>query len=103
MIRQRVAQLLAELRGDVVCAELLDWRVEPATELIAERPRQPHRLSGVRLADAYTCALRGYEAVHCASAEQLNDGDLAMATGDWKLRDACMSLGMATADVFASG
>ncbi|MBA2471709.1 MAG: twitching motility protein PilT [Pseudonocardiales bacterium] len=47
--------------------------------------------------------MRGYEAVHCASAEQLNDGDLAMATGDWKLRDACMSLGMATADVFASG
>jgi predicted nucleic acid-binding protein len=52
---------------------------------------------------AYTCALRGYDAVHCASAEQLNDGDLVMATGDRKLRDACMSLGMATADVSGSG
>ncbi len=48
---------------------------------------------------AYTCALRGYDAVHCASAEQLDDGDLVVATGDRKLLDACISLGMTTADV----
>lgn len=48
---------------------------------------------------AYTCALRGYDAVHCASAEQLSDGELVVATGDRKLLDACLSLGMATADV----
>ncbi|MGH3772463.1 MAG: type II toxin-antitoxin system VapC family toxin [Pseudonocardiaceae bacterium] len=48
---------------------------------------------------AYTCALRGYDAVHCASAEQLDDGDVVVATGDQKLLDACRSLGMATADV----
>ncbi|MGH3717390.1 MAG: type II toxin-antitoxin system VapC family toxin [Pseudonocardiaceae bacterium] len=48
---------------------------------------------------AYTCALRGYDAVHCASAEQLDDGDVVVAAGDQKLLDACRSLGMATADV----
>ncbi|MGH3813652.1 MAG: type II toxin-antitoxin system VapC family toxin [Pseudonocardiaceae bacterium] len=48
---------------------------------------------------AYTCALRGDDAVHCASAEQLSDGDLVVATGDRKLLDACISLGIATADV----
>jgi hypothetical protein len=47
----------------------------------------------------YTCALRGYDAVHCACAEQLSDADLVVATGDRKLLDACLSLGMATADV----
>ncbi|PZS19389.1 MAG: VapC toxin family PIN domain ribonuclease [Pseudonocardiales bacterium] len=48
---------------------------------------------------AHTCALRGYDAVHCASAEQLSDGDLVVAAGDRRLLDACTSLGMATADV----
>ncbi len=48
---------------------------------------------------AYTCALRGYDAVHCASAEQLDDSDLVVAAGDRKLLEACLSLGMATADV----
>lgn len=48
---------------------------------------------------AYTCALRGYDAVHCASAEQLSDADLVVVTGDRKLLDACLSLGMAAADV----
>jgi predicted nucleic acid-binding protein len=48
---------------------------------------------------AHTCALRGYDAVHCASAEQLDDDDLVVAAGDRKLLDACLSLGMATADV----
>ncbi|MGH3873963.1 MAG: type II toxin-antitoxin system VapC family toxin [Pseudonocardiaceae bacterium] len=48
---------------------------------------------------AYTCALRGYDAVHCASADQLRDDDLVVATGDRKLLDACISLGIATVDV----
>ncbi|MGH3939622.1 MAG: hypothetical protein ACRDTG_13525 [Pseudonocardiaceae bacterium] len=48
---------------------------------------------------AHHCALRGYDAVHCASAEQLDDDDLVVAAGDQKLLNACSSLGMATADV----
>ncbi|HEY7484008.1 MAG TPA: type II toxin-antitoxin system VapC family toxin [Streptosporangiaceae bacterium] len=47
---------------------------------------------------AQTCALRGYDAVHCASAEQLDDDDLVVASGDGKVLDACAALGLATAD-----
>jgi uncharacterized protein len=47
---------------------------------------------------AHTCELRGYDAVHCASAEQLDDDDLIVASGDRKVLDACAFLGLATAD-----
>jgi predicted nucleic acid-binding protein len=46
-------------------------------------------------------ALRGYDAVHCASAEHLEDGDLVAATGDRKLLDAWRALGISTADTNA--
>jgi uncharacterized protein len=48
---------------------------------------------------AHLLALRGYDAVHCASAEQLDDHDLVVASGDQKLLKACAELGMATADI----
>ncbi|PXY27771.1 type II toxin-antitoxin system VapC family toxin [Prauserella muralis] len=52
-----------------------------------------------RAADlAHTLALRGYDAVHAASAEQLNDHDLIVASGDHKLLEGCATLGMATAN-----
>lgn len=41
---------------------------------------------------------RGYDAVHCASAERLNDDDLVAATGDQKLVDAWAKVGVATFD-----
>ena len=43
-------------------------------------------------------ALRGYDAVHCASAEQIDDNDLVLASGDRALLRACARLGIATAD-----
>ncbi len=43
-------------------------------------------------------ALRGYDAVHCASAAQLEDDDLVAATGDARLRRAWAELGIATFD-----
>jgi predicted nucleic acid-binding protein len=43
-------------------------------------------------------ALRGYEAVHCASAEQLDDDDVVAASGDQQLLAAWSALGMATFD-----
>ncbi|WP_433628325.1 type II toxin-antitoxin system VapC family toxin [Nocardia sp. CA-120079] len=46
-------------------------------------------------------ALRGYDAVHCASAEQLEDTDLVVASGDKRLLDAWKSLGLATFDTNA--
>ena len=48
---------------------------------------------------AYEHALPGYDAVHCASAEQLDNGDLVVASGDQILLRACVSLGLATANV----
>jgi predicted nucleic acid-binding protein len=52
---------------------------------------------------AEVCGLRGYDAVHCASAEQLDDGDLVVASGDRELLAACVSLGLSTADVDGQG
>jgi predicted nucleic acid-binding protein len=43
-------------------------------------------------------ALRGYDAVHCASAEQIDDDDLVLASGDRALLAACARLGISTAD-----
>ncbi|MEU6645869.1 type II toxin-antitoxin system VapC family toxin [Saccharomonospora sp. NPDC046836] len=52
-----------------------------------------------RAADlAYELALRGYDAVHTASAKQVNAEDLVVASGDRKLLEGCAKLGMATAD-----
>lgn len=47
---------------------------------------------------AYRLALRGYDAVHAASAEQLDDDDVVSASGDQRLLAAWMELGMATYD-----
>lgn len=53
----------------------------------------------VRAADlAHRLSLRGYDAVHCASAEQLDDDDLVAASGDQRLLTAWLELGMATYD-----
>ena len=46
--------------------------------------------------------LRGYVAVHCASAEAVNDADLVAAAGDRQLLDAWQQMGIATVDVNSS-
>jgi predicted nucleic acid-binding protein len=43
-------------------------------------------------------ALRGYDAVHCASAEQLDDEDVVAASGHQQLLSAWAELGMVTFD-----
>lgn len=48
-------------------------------------------------------ALRGYDAVHCASAEQLGADDVVAASGDRKLLDAWSDLGIATFDPNQAG
>jgi uncharacterized protein len=84
------------------------------------RLREAHRRSAVRLLEqlwqefdvveldatvmrraaevAHLCALRGYDAMHCAAAEQLDDDDLVVASGDRHVLTACQQLGLATAD-----
>ncbi|HEY7100632.1 MAG TPA: type II toxin-antitoxin system VapC family toxin [Mycobacteriales bacterium] len=52
----------------------------------------------VRAAElADRCALRGYDAVHCASAERIDAPDLVVASGDKEVLAACADLGLATA------
>jgi predicted nucleic acid-binding protein len=46
---------------------------------------------------AYSEALRGYDAVHCASAEQIEDDDLVVASGDRAVLAVCARLGISTA------
>jgi predicted nucleic acid-binding protein len=43
--------------------------------------------------------LRVYDAVHCASAEQVDDEELVAAAGDHALLDAWLSLGLAVSDI----
>lgn len=44
-------------------------------------------------------ALRGYDAVHLASAELVNDPELVLAAGDQNLRQAAQALGIAVANL----
>lgn len=50
---------------------------------------------------AHAHGLRGYDAVHCASAVQLHDPDLVAVSGDPKLLRAWTTLGLATVDIHA--
>nr|WP_204800584.1 type II toxin-antitoxin system VapC family toxin [Mycobacterium riyadhense] len=53
-----------------------------------------------RAADlVHRVSLRGYDAVHCASAEQLDDDDVVAASGDQRLLTAWLELGIATYDI----
>ncbi|SDI86345.1 hypothetical protein SAMN05444157_0532 [Frankineae bacterium MT45] len=47
---------------------------------------------------ALTHGLRGYDAIHCASAQQLADDDLVTAAGDAGLLSAWMASGTSTYD-----
>lgn len=51
---------------------------------------------------AQQCGLRGYDAVHCASAEQCADPALVSAAGDNQLLNAWSSVGVATFNTNAS-
>lgn len=72
-------------RLDRICAEL--DIIEVDEQLVIRAAELAHRL-----------ALRGYDAVHCASAEQLDDDDVVAASGDRALLTAWRQLGIATYD-----
>jgi hypothetical protein len=50
-------------------------------------------------AHAEALALRGYDAVHLASAKLVDDGDLVLASGDRDLVKAARSIGLGVADL----
>jgi hypothetical protein len=83
----------AELRAaigdfDSICQQL--DMVEVTDELVGEAGN---------LAQEF--GLRGYDAVHLASAQAVSDEDLVVAAGDQGLLSAAEALGFATADLSA--
>jgi predicted nucleic acid-binding protein len=56
------------------------------------------RLVRVAADAADACGLRGYDAVHCAAAEQLSDDDLVAASGDRRLLRAWRERGVSVYD-----
>lgn len=64
-----------------------DFRVIEVDETVIRRAAE--------LADRH--ALRGYDAVHCASAERIDTPDLVLASGDKDVLAACTELALATA------
>lgn len=69
-------------------------RLWPELELVQIGELTVRHASGL----ANRLALRGYDAVHCASAVQLADLDLVAASGDRQLLGAWNHLGLATYD-----
>lgn len=88
---RRLGRLITDEHRDSL--QLLDrmWAEVDVTEV-----DEPLVSRAATLADQL--ALRGYDAVHCASAEQLDDEDLVVASGDQRLLAAWTELGMATFD-----
>lgn len=66
------------------------------SELAVMEVDEPVVRRAAYLADRY--ALRGYDAVHCASAEQLDEQEFVAAAGDQALLDAWLSLGITVFD-----
>ena len=84
-------------RQDTAALRLLD-RLWAEVDVVAVDDNLVRRAA--RLARDH--GLRGYHAVHCASAEQLNDPDdpdLVFVSGDHQLLAAATALGLSTADV----
>jgi uncharacterized protein len=77
--QRRAVARLDQLVGDVVLVEITDPVVRRAADL------------------AEALALRGYDAVHLGSAELLADPELVFASGDKKLLQAALDLGVTTA------
>lgn len=75
------------------CRQLLD-QLWPQLEVV--EVDEPLVRRAAELADLL--ALRGYDAIHCAAAEQLDDSDLVAASGDKRLLDAWKALGVASFD-----
>jgi uncharacterized protein len=88
---RRMARITSQQRGAAL--DQLDrlWRdfvIVEAGDAVVDRAAEL----------AYQHGLRGYDAVHAASAERLDDGDLVMACGDHVLLGACTNLGISTAN-----
>jgi predicted nucleic acid-binding protein len=77
----------------VSAASALD-RMFAELDVIAVGDRLVRRAAAI----ARDLGLRGYDAVHCAAAEQVSSAELVVASGDGQLLRACREFGLATAD-----
>jgi predicted nucleic acid-binding protein len=91
---QRLERITA--RQQLAAMRLLDrlWEEVDVVEVDADLVRRAAML-------ARDQQLRAYDAVHCASAQQLNDSDLVFVSGDSKLLAAGTRIGLSIADVRA--
>ncbi len=87
----RLGRLTDDHLGRALDLVDLLWTQLDVVELDAELTARAATLTGPH-------ALRGYDAVHCASALALQDADLVAAAGDRRLLAAWHDLGIATFD-----
>jgi predicted nucleic acid-binding protein len=81
-------------RQNTAALRLLD-RLWAEVDVVAVDDALVHRAARL----AHDHGLRSYDAVHCASAEKLNDLDLVFVSGDRKLLAAATRLDLSIADV----
>ncbi|MGI8613923.1 MAG: type II toxin-antitoxin system VapC family toxin [Nocardioidaceae bacterium] len=70
-------------------------RLHEAVDCVEVTPSLVRRAAGL----AEELQLRGYDAVHCASAEAVGDEDVVVASGDREVLRACQHLGLGVAQV----
>lgn len=96
--------------GATLAAARRDHRITPAehagaltaldalwSQIVVVPIDQPLVAEATVLADSH--ALRGYDAVHCASAIRVSDADMVAAAGDRRLLSAWGDLSIQTVDV----
>lgn len=88
----RLGRLTA--RRHTVALASLD-RLWEAMEVVEIDADLAHRAATL----AFEQGLRGYDAVHCASAERMADPELVVAAGDRRLLAALSAVGLDTIDV----
>jgi len=88
---ERQRRMSAEQHGEAWSSFAEIW---PAADTVELTPELSEDAAGL----TRTLAVRGYDAVHCASAASLDDTDLVAAAGDARLLAAWRSLGIAVLD-----
>jgi hypothetical protein len=92
----RLERLTEKQHGDAL--RVLD-ELWPQIDVVEIDEPLVSRVAGL----AHELGLRGYDAVHCAAAEQLNEDQLVAAAGDRRLLEAWSVLGIDTFDTNRTG
>lgn len=98
------ALAMAERRNRITAAEHREaWsnfaEIWPDVDVVELTPELATAAAGI----AGSLALRGYDAVHCASAAAFNDPEMVAAAGDSRLLSAWRSLAVTVLDTNRSG